>query len=76
MSKHTPDCTCKIKNWVNPLGRSPHYIEYCPLHEAAEDLLEALHELQRGIYDFADIHLDVKNFVYRITAEAIAKARA
>ena len=40
------------------------------------DLLEALEELQKGIYDFTELPVYAKNFVYRITSEAIRKASA
>ncbi len=38
-------------------------------------LVKALEELQRGIYDFADASLEVKNYVYRITTDALKKVR-
>ena len=34
-------------------------------------LEKALEELQRGIYSFPDASLEVKNFVYRITRQAL-----
>ena len=43
--------------------------------EATNDtLLEALAELQKGIYDFTELPVYAKNFVYRVTNEAILKA--
>ena len=39
------------------------------------ELVEALEELQKGIYDFTELPIYAKNFVYRITTEALAKAR-
>lgn len=37
--------------------------------------LEALQELQKGIYDFTELPVGAKNFVYRITSEAIRQAK-
>ena len=39
------------------------------------ELLKALEELRKGIYDFTDLPVDAKNFVYRITTETIQKAK-
>jgi hypothetical protein len=41
MPKHEYKCGCTI--YWTPLG--PPWIEFCPLHEAAEDLLEAVKKL-------------------------------
>ena len=56
---------------------------YCPdcfrkHHESdakVAALLGALEELQKGIYDFAELPIYAKNFVHRITSEAIRKAK-
>ena len=45
------------------------------LEDKNAELLEVLEELQKGIYDFVELPVYAKNFVYRITNEAIRKHR-
>ena len=49
-------------------------VEYV-MADISNTLLEALEELQKGIYDFTELPIYAKNFVYRITTEAIRKAK-
>ena len=45
------------------------------LEDKSEALMEALEELQKGIYDFTELPIYAKNFVHRITSEALSKAK-
>ncbi len=43
---------------------------------AHKGLVEGLETLMKGIYDFADVSLEVKNFVYSTATKALAEERS
>ena len=60
MTKHTPGpCSCKIVHtvtdaYVHAMSEYPNRIEFCPLHKAALELLEALKHAHTSLRTFSD----------------------
>jgi len=83
MKNQTCTCTFRTAGQIQPSNRHEPRIQFCPLHAAAPDMLEALQEVQKALACFRDdeqyvhpVHgeLCLEEVKYVLVDAAIAKA--